>query len=287
MDAIGMHGDIQFAKLVQQQIVSCFAVFRERALATLGGDPGAIGERSTETLTDNATTRVIEGIAPGMMITGAPGERLTGFSPNVPNAEFFEHAKLILTIIAINLGLPVHVLLLDPSQTNFSGWRGAIDQARMGFQDIQQWMIQLFYQPVYRWKVRQWIATDETIRRYSQYASVDIFRAKWNPPYWPYIEPEKDAKADALIVEKGLNSRRAVLARRGLDVDDIDRARIEDQITLMTTALDAANKLNAKYPDAGITWRDILGQEPVPVPAQPNEEPKGNDSDGSDNPSNE
>jgi lambda family phage portal protein len=283
MDMIGMHGDIQFAKLVQQQIVSCFAVFRERALAALGGDPGAIGERLSETLTDNSTTRTIEGIAPGMMISGEPGERLTGFSPNVPNAEFFDHAKLILTIIAINLGLPLQVLLLDPSETNFSGWRGAIDQARMGFQDIQQWMIQKFYAPVYRWKVRQWVAEDGTIQRMSQFAGVKPLNVNWNPPYWPYIEPEKDAKADALIIEKGLNSRRAVLARRGLDVDDIDRVRIEDQSRLISSAIEAAQGLNEQYPDAGgVTWRDVLGADPQKTQPLPQQERDDGNTDGAD-----
>ena len=27
------------------------------------------------------------------------GERITAFSPNIPNAEFFDHAKLLLTFI--------------------------------------------------------------------------------------------------------------------------------------------------------------------------------------------
>lgn len=284
MDMIGMHGDIQFAKLIQQQIVSCFAIFTERALGTYGGDPGARGERSTELLTDNTTTRTIEGIAPGMLIAGAPGEKLSGFSPNVPNAEFFEHAKLILTIIAINLGLPLQVLLLDPSETNFSGWRGAIDQARMGFMDIQQWVIQKFLAPVYQWKVRQWIAEDAAIRRASEYGTVNIFGVNWNPPRWPYIEPEKDAKSDALIIEKGLNSRRAVLAYRGYDVDDIDRIRIEDSEKLLEAALTVADKLNAKHPDAGVTWRDVLGQEVKTAPPVKEEEaPKDKGKNGSAN----
>ena len=41
-----------------------------------------------------------------MELFGFPGESLKGFSPNVPNPEFFQHAKLILTILASNLDLP-------------------------------------------------------------------------------------------------------------------------------------------------------------------------------------
>lgn len=273
-DYIGMHSDIQFAKLVQQQIVSCFAVFREMPLAGLGGDPGALGERTEETLTDNSTTRLIEGLAPGMLISGRPGEKLQGFSPNVPNPEFFDHAKIILTIIAINLGIPLQVLLLDPSETNFSGWRGAIEQARMGFKDIQAWMIQRFYNPVYRWKVREWIANDPAIARGSEFSTTDPFGVNWSPPCWPYIEPEADARADALIIKEGLNSRRDVLAGRGRDLDDVDRIRIADQENLILAACAAAEKINGKFPNAAVTWRDCLGME---TKAQP---PNGLQTDG-------
>src|SRR5690606_1028361 len=102
--------------------------------------------------------------APGIEYTGAPGEKLTGFSPNIPNAEFFEHARLILTFVAINLDMPLQMLLLDATATNFSGWRGAFDQAKIGFRQIQSWLLKRFYAPVYEWKLRQWIAEDPAIR---------------------------------------------------------------------------------------------------------------------------
>jgi len=35
-----------------------------------------------------------------------------------------------LGILAVNLDLPLCVFLLDASETNYSGFRGAIDQAR-------------------------------------------------------------------------------------------------------------------------------------------------------------
>lgn len=268
MDMIGMHDDIQFAKLVQAQIASCFAIFRQRNADLTGiGGPPAIGEETTETL-DDGTVRTIQGIAPGMEITGAPGETLEGFSPNIPNPEFFPHAYLILTFIAINLNLPVMVFLLDPTKTNFSGWRGAMDQARMGMREIQRLMIIKHYRPVYRWKVRQWILEDEELRALASKDGVDAFDHRWSPPYWPYIEPSKDARADKEIVDNRLNSRRAVLARRGLDLDDIDRETIADAKHFIALALDAAEEINKKYPSAAIDWREIAGYKAKKIEPQ-------------------
>jgi len=131
-------GDWQ--KLVQQQVVSCFAIFRERSIDNDSEEDVATGELSTEQLADG-TSRTLEGIAPGMELTGRPGEKLQGFSPNVPNAEFFQHVRLILTLVGVNLGLPLCIVMLDGSETNFSGWRGALDQAKMGFRHNQRWLI--------------------------------------------------------------------------------------------------------------------------------------------------
>ena len=52
--------------------------------------------------------------------------------------------------------LPLCVFLLDASETNYSGFRGAIDQARQRWREVQSWMMTSFHGPVYEWKVRQW-----------------------------------------------------------------------------------------------------------------------------------
>ena len=70
----GMLEDINFSKLVQQQIVSCFAIFRSQSVGgSLPSVDGGYGSQTTET-TSTGETRLLEGIAPGMEIVGAAGE---------------------------------------------------------------------------------------------------------------------------------------------------------------------------------------------------------------------
>lgn len=257
-DAIGMHDDIQFATLVRAQVASCFAILRE--LDMVGGglpspDPQR-GERSTETLADGST-RTIEGVAPGMEVTGRPGEKLSMDSPNIPNPEFKPHALLILTFIAINLGLPLAVLLLDPSETNFSGWRGAMDQARAGFRELQQWLISRFHRPVYRWKVRQWLSEDTEVRRLAEGSAINLLAHRWNPPGFPYIEPFKDASADLLRTRNALISQRRRAAERGTDWDDLSTEIVEDNAILIRKAYEMAVELNKEFPELNVTWREV------------------------------
>ena len=257
-DYVGIHADTQFAVLVKAQVASCITVLEQLSTEAIKPKGIAEGAESTQTLSDG-TSRTITELAPGVRITGTPGSTLSMFSPNVPNPEHFEHTMLILSIIAINLGLPVHVLLLDASRTNFSGWRGAIDQARMSWREMQRADAQHFYSPVFRWKVRQWIYSDPQMRYYADMLGETLlYKHTWHPPYWPYIQPTQDAQADQRIAREGLNSRRRLLSRRSLDITEVDDERIEDDLQLIKRAIIAADAINKQHPGAAVHWRDFI-----------------------------
>jgi len=263
-DCAGMFEDINFAKLVQQQVVSCFAVFRKRdASFSMPDGTQPTGEKTVQNLPDGST-RTLRGIAPGMEIEGMPGETLEGFSPNVPNAEFFDHCRLILTLIGINLGLPLVLMLLDASETNFSGFRGAVDQARLGFRRNQRWLINGFHRPCYQWKVRQWLADDAALRSAAGKLGDKIFAHTWRRPSWPYIEPLKDASTDLLRVRNALISPRRLHAERGREWSHVCREIVEDNAMAIIRAKRMAAKINLKYTDdQPVHWREVLS---LPTP---------------------
>lgn len=259
VDMVGMHDDLQFANLVRAQIAACFAVFRERDIQFQPGADDAEGATETETLADGET-RVLENIGPGMDIEGAPGVKLSGYSPNIPNPEFFPHAMMVLTFIAVNLNLPVAVLLLDPSQTNFSGWRGAMNQAREGFKRIQKWMIDRFYRPVYLWKLGQFIRDDEELAGLAKGMSDrELLIHRWIPRTWPYIEPKKDVEADVIRVAKNLVSHTDQQAERGRDWEETAPACVADRALIVLNAIETAERINLDHPDAHVNWRELAG----------------------------
>jgi len=278
METAGMGDDLMFAQLVKAQMAACAALLREY-------DPGVIppainaGGQDTDTeARPNGEIRQLAGWGPAMEIFAFPGEHLSWQTPNVPNQEFFDHVTLILSVLAVNLDLPVQVLMLDATRTNFSGWRGAIDQARQRWLEIQRWLIGSFHSPVYRWKVRQWAADDPILRRTileqekkRKRGGIDAFGHVWHPAGWPYIEPTQDATGDLIQIRNNLTSPRRLAARRGFDHDDLRRECIEDRVKLINDAQDAADSLNARNKDrAGwvpLSWRDI-GQPPMPEGVQ-------------------
>jgi lambda family phage portal protein len=260
----GMLEDINFAKLVQQQVVSCFAIFRKMAAGSpsLPSVDGMFGDASTQPT--GSGVRQLEGIQPGMMIDGVPGEELQGFSPSVPNAEYFDQVKLILQIIGVNFGLPLCLVLMDGSETNFSGWRGAVDEARKGFIADQLNLVRRLHSPAWRWWVSRLLENEPAIRKASKRSGVDIFGHVWNLPTWSYIEPVADAEGDATQLRNALTSPRRMHAARGKDWETIAEEIIDDNVYAIERANKAAAKINAGNPLAPVTWRDLI---PLAMPA--------------------
>jgi lambda family phage portal protein len=261
----GMFEDINFAKLVQQQVVSCFAIFRKRnAIAGGGPLPSTDGYGLPQTESTGQGTRYIENIGPGMEIIGAEGEELQGFSPNVPNAEFFTHVKLMLQIIGVNLGLPLCLVLMDGSETNFSGWRGAVDEARKGFKTNQTNLQNRLHRPVYEFKLRQWIAEDRALQAAAKASGIDIFGHRWNAPTWQYIDPVSDAQGDALRIQNALTSPRRLHAEGGRDWEEIADEIVADMSYAIVKAKQRAVAINSQFQDnAPVHWRELIS---LPMP---------------------
>lgn len=256
-DIAGMWEDANFALLVKQQISACFGAFIERT-----GDYGTdhrVGERSEETLADG-NTATIEGISPGMLIRGRKGEKLAAFSPNIPSAESMQHMRMLLQIIGVNMGMPLILILLDASESNFSGWRGAMDMARLGFRVNQKQLIRRFHKPVYQWKVRQWAAEDRAIRAAVERLGDRAFNCKWHTPSWPYVQPKDDAEADVIRQNNLLTSPRRIHAENGAEHEEIVGETVRDNVYAIAKAIRGAQRLKKKFPveAADVDWREVL-----------------------------
>lgn len=262
-DAVPMHADIQFAKMVQQQQVSVWAMLRQRMLGFEYPD-GVTENTTTEPDPCRAgQTRAIMNVSPGMMYTGYPGETITGFSPNVPNPTFFDHARQMQQLIGINLDIPLVMMLLDASETNFSGFRGALEQAKLSFVALQQWFAIVYYRPVAMWQMRLWSdpnspLADPFIVRLRE-RGINVFAHEWQYPTWPYIQPVEDATADQIKLRTGMTSLRRAHLARGMDYDTVMDEIVADRKAMIVAAKTAAAEINAQFPDdpEPAHWRDL------------------------------
>jgi lambda family phage portal protein len=258
-DISGMHDDIQFAAALKQQISACFVVFRKKQPQGVYGGAGMQTGEQTVSQRRDGSTSLIENIAPALEYEGEPGEDLSGFSPQVPGDQFFPHVRLLLTMIGINLGMPLVMVLMDAKETNFSGWRGAVDQARMGFRHNQRRYATRFHTPCFLWKASQWAQKDPALLRAIRKIYGDTKRPKinheWNFPQWPYIDPMKDRAADTLDIGNCQASSREVDARNGRKFFTKVERIIEERVFAIEKAKEAAKALNDKFPDDKVPVR--------------------------------
>ena len=258
IDTLGFFEDLNFAKLVQAQHASIFSIIHEFPEGMPTGSPAELGPRTRESLA-GGSTRILEGVTPGVRIVGEPGEKITGFSPQIPNPEFFPHVKLILTLIGITLGLPRGLLLLDASETNYSGWRGSKGEAQVGWRWQQKWMVDRFYRPIYLWWLRRRIVDDQKLFRAARREGINLLRHVWTPPAWPYVEPKKDAEADDLRIRRNLSSPSRVVAERGDEWSEVVKEKVRDYGLLIEAAIAQASELNKDHPEAMVDWRELVG----------------------------
>jgi hypothetical protein len=166
---------------------------------------------------------------------------------------------LILQVLGVNFGLPLCLVLMDGSETNFSGWRGAVDEARKGFVADQLNLVRRLHKPAYEWWLSQLIEEDKELRNWSEKSKVKIYSHNWNLPTWSYIEPVADAEGDAVQLRNALTSPRRLHSARGGDWEETAEEIIADNIYAIERAAKQAAEFNTSNPTSPpLTWRDLI-----------------------------
>jgi len=274
-DFLGMHDDLEFLQMVKAQMASMVLLLRNRSEhfdpATLSNLP-ASGTTPSSTLDD----LMQQELRPGAQLGGMPGEQLMLSSANVPNAEFFQHMKLILSLCGVSFYVPLVQLMLDASETNFSGYRGAISEARLAYRCEQDSLARQWHSPVYVFQLHKLADRDKAfakVRESGRFGrgKVKLFKHKWKKPRWAYIEPMKDAAAALVRTSNMLTSpsRQATEDGSG-EWEDIVVETVRDRALAIRTAIKESEKINGEYELSEndlVRWRDLT---PLPVPERVN-----------------
>ena len=281
VSVIGMRDDLDFSTLVKAQTNSCVTFFEKwdvgsepdtfRNSAGGLGDDGEIDKVSARRKSQKQRRQIK--MNPGKILESkGPGHSYEGFSPNVPNSEYFQLSALLLTYMAINIDLPVIVFLMDAKDANFSSYRNAMDQARMGFTEIRRWFADQFHRDAYRFKVRDWLRTDSRLMEFrakeieagvKRLEDSALFRHNWNEPGYEYIEPVKDATRWTIERGNGQTSEKAFQAKRGNDWKKHWRQVITERAWIVKSAIEAAKEIT-KETGIEVDWKLLA---PIPMPS--------------------
>lgn len=192
----------------------------------------------------------------GIVWHGKPGESIKGIDRNIPGANFSESVTTFLRLLGLPLGLPLELVLLDWSRTNYSSARAALLQAYRMFTNWQRLLMRRWHTPIYRWKVQQWIDQKELPR------TAGTFNHLWVAPPFPWIDPLKDAQAEGEKIDRGYSTFGQVLLGRNIDRETFIAERMDE----VADAIEAAKKLTE---DTGekVPWQMFAGVVDKPAAA--------------------
>jgi capsid protein len=175
-----------------------------------------------------------------LIFHGGEGDDLASMDRNIPGKDFPASLTTFCRLLGLPLGIPLELVLLDWTQSNFSQMRGALLLAYRRFRELQDLFIQDLYEPLFRWKFNQWVTmgliedTPETRQHY------------WVTPQFPWIDPLAEAQAQEKLISIGLTThaeacktlehdREAVIAKMKLEV--IEAINIAKDVEAQTGVL--------------------------------------------------
>ncbi len=172
--------------------------------------------------------RSLVDIEEGYMLQLAPGESVDLYNGDSGGQGAIDFLRTHLRAIAAGLGVPYELLTGDYEGTNDRIMRVILNSFYRHLEIEQDRFIAQVLQPIWNAWLDAAVLSgalslpDYTTRR------ADYQRCEWRAHAWSYVNPLQEAQTKALLVEKGFESRSAVIAERGWDAEEVDRQQAED-----------------------------------------------------------
>lgn len=155
---------------------------------------------------------------PGTFPELAPGQKMTMFAPEHPNAAFKDFTNTILRGVARGLGPSYMTFTGDLNGTSYSSGRIGLIAERDLYRTIQFWFMAAVCRPVYLdWT--KYALLMGALKLDSRLSS-DYSDVRWKARGWQWIDPLKDTQARILGIQHGLDSRTDTLADEGEDLEE-------------------------------------------------------------------
>jgi lambda family phage portal protein len=198
------------AETVRKKTAAMFTAF------VTSTDPEAMGQTTSD------DRGFLTHLSPGTVQYLDPGESVNFAAPK-DDSSYEAFMRSQLRSLAAGMGVTYEQLSSDLTGVNYSSIRAGLLEFRRQVSMMQhQVIIHQFCRPIWR----QWLRSALLLHFPREFARQPDFRtwarARWMPPAWQWVDPEKDVKASLLAIQGGLTSRARVVAESGEDVETID-----------------------------------------------------------------
>lgn len=180
-------------------IAACFGLIHKTASPAAAQlyFPGQDAEQPIDGTT--GPTRQVD-FQPGMVVHAPQNESYEQIKPEHPSQQYNQFRLSELMEIGADLGVPALLALMDPTKTNYSGFRAMLALAYSNVY-IQRRALETVLSKWYRWCLDRWIA-DGRFRDVQIPANYRSVRWTFNP--LPVLDPGAEVSAIADAIRNGL-----------------------------------------------------------------------------------
>ena len=197
----------------------------------------------------NATSRSVKTFEalvrhePGQVIQLALDEQIDMLSPQRPGNTFEPYTRVILRMVGCGMGMPLELVLLDFSQTNYSSARAALLQAYRAFLRWQRFVRDHIIQPIYNAWMSRWIA------RRDLRPVAGAYKLRYFPPRWAWVDPLKEVLALEKRIAMCGGTLEEMAAAEGHPLEELVAARKRELDALRTDRIPTTTAPANLYPN--------------------------------------
>ena len=161
---------------------------------------------------------------PGEMEILPLGWKFEGWDPQHPTTAFPEFVKTMLRGISSGLGADYNTLSNDLEGVNYTSLRHGSLTARDVWMMLQDEVIEGIVERVHRVWVPSALLSGQIVvkgRAVSIEREEDCLAASWQPRRWPWVDPEKEAKAHGQEYALNTRSIASIIRERGEDPEEV------------------------------------------------------------------
>lgn len=243
--------DVCDSEALAWQILSRLAVSITRSGAADSAYLESAADPQANTSANSADLALrITDLGTALVFNGEPGDEVKGIERNLPSQNFTESIQTFLRIIGLPLGMPLELILLDWTKSNYSQTRAVLEHAYQTFIGIQSLLEDFFYKPILEWQIQRWVADGLIAKR------PDGLNHSWIKPTFPWIDALKEAQAHGAKLDRSFTTHSHVCKSLGIDREEVLNTRDSEII-------DAINRAKEIQKTTGVevSWKTLAGFE--------------------------
>lgn len=177
-------------------------------------------------------------LAQGINILDTTGD-VHALAPATPSGTYESFVKLNLKLIAMAVGIPLDVLMLWFSDGTYASSKATLTQAHEAILKRQQLLIRSIIKPLFYWRIRKAIKDGELPEAPIGDLGLPEIRVDWRLPAYEWMDANDSLQSSLLSIRAGLSTLREECEKRGHNLEDLMRTKIEDAKMIKSMALEA------------------------------------------------